>query len=396
MNAVELRPSSAERWTNCTGSASLIAASGKGETQETAHTIEGTNAHSVFEAGVIAMAKRSRYDYPSDEIYKVCEETANRIYDGKPPEHMVGFVVDAINDVRMYCNGFYRLHDLEIETEVFLDLSWAGIEGLKGGTCDLLITHRVAGDIVRLGVFDLKYGFKEVEAEDNPQLLLYAAAALKRAKVRNPIHVHLQILQPRILAGMVCQSWTTESNLVNLWFAEEAQPAAFAASNGTGKLVTSEKACRWCPAKAVCPALRQKLQWMGVVDMATTSPSEKAEIISLYSVITDLVDTIKADVQQELLDGSTDYEGEFKLVRKPQRRFFSEENQVVLRGAVGEKAFVSKPKTLKEVQGLLSEAGYDADDFLRQNTCRTAGGVTLALASDRRRAVDPSEVQDNG
>lgn len=383
---IELRPSAAERWTTCTGSPSLIAASGKGTDSATRFTIEGTNAHAVFEAGVNAYREEGRVN---ERVATACRKAAANIYQDEVPEEMVPAVLEAIRHVSAYCKGFRQLHTLAIETEIFLDLSWGGAEWMKGGTCDLLITHRVADEIVRLGVIDFKYGFREVQADDNPQLQLYAAAALRRASIQNEIPVDLLILQPR-LPGGTQSSVTTGSSVIRTWFAEVAQPAAFAASNGKGALLPSEAGCRYCPAKVVCPALRKKLQWAGVVDFATLDAAGKHEIVSLYPVITELVNEVKAEVEEEVLSGSDEYQGLFKAVRKTTRRFFTDEQQEILRGALGPAAFVQKPRTLKELSVLLTSAGYDADEFLSENTARTPPGLTVVLESDRRKALDPA------
>lgn len=148
--------------------------------------------------------------------------------------------------------------DLQVETRVSLPKP---VEQIFG-TADALVWSRNAR---RLHVFDFKYGAGvKVEAENNLQLSLYAAAASSTFATRalyslQNLEVIAHIVQPRHEAG---QPWRSAeprnaAELLN-WVRLDVVPAVRAAGAADAELVPGESQCRFCPAKVDCPALRER------------------------------------------------------------------------------------------------------------------------------------------
>ena len=111
----------------------------------------------------------------------------------------------------------------------------------------------------RMCVADYKNGAGVlVEAQENPQVMLYALGALK---VYAPIYgdtireIHLSIVQPN--AGGV-REWETTVEALRAWGEEMVKPTASLAWEGRGEFAPGEW-CRFCRARARCSARAAKM-----------------------------------------------------------------------------------------------------------------------------------------
>jgi Protein of unknown function (DUF2800) len=120
------------------------------------------------------------------------------------------------------------------------------------GTADAVIVG--AHDKI-LRVYDYKHGRGvKVSAIENPQMLAYASGALARyGTVDDYLGVTVTIVQPRIDH---IESYTVGIDELQRW-EEDAGRIVALARQGTDALTPGEKQCRFCPAKATCPALRK-------------------------------------------------------------------------------------------------------------------------------------------
>ena len=110
-------------------------------------------------------------------------------------------------------------------------------------------------------VLDWKFGSGvAVSAEENPQLMFYAAAAMRTPKAQwafeGATEVELIIVQPP-----VTKRWTTTIERIKQ-FERELVAAVKEAQRPDARLATSDH-CRWCAAKPICP------QMNGAVERAT-------------------------------------------------------------------------------------------------------------------------------
>lgn len=110
-------------------------------------------------------------------------------------------------------------------------------------------------------VLDWKFGSGvAVSAEENPQLMFYAAAAMRTPKAQwafeGAAEVELIIVQPP-----VTKRWTTTIERIKQ-FERELVAAVKEAQRPDARLATGDH-CRWCAAKPICP------QMNGAVERAT-------------------------------------------------------------------------------------------------------------------------------
>jgi hypothetical protein len=201
------------------------------------------------------------------------------------------------------------------------------------GTSDALV---VVG--TELIVVDYKHGRGvKVDAEENEQLMLYALGCYDVASLAYEIEtVRLMIVQPR--ASNISE-WTLSVDEL-MQFGMKAKIAARHAAhqyegNAEPKLTPGEKQCRFCKAKAVCPALQAEVQEtvsfgaassddFEIIDPATFSSEagrevedERTRLLSQAMAKVDLIEgwckAVRAEVERRLLEGK-EVEG-FKLVQ---------------------------------------------------------------------------------
>jgi hypothetical protein len=303
MAHARLSPSSAERWMTCPGSVKL--AEGIEDTGSS-YADEGTAAH----------------------------EMAERILNGEPGVSLVGlkaengieFTQDMLDNVLHYTDVIHALaqqNDAALFVEVKLPIAtWTGELNDKGepakGTSDAVL---VIGD--ELVVADLKYGMGvAVSAENNPQLMIYALAAFDIFDLTHgPINrVRLIISQPRLKA---LSEWTLTVEEL-LAFGERVKLAAQACDLPDAPLVPSEKGCKFCRAKATCPALRAEVTEMVFQAKAATAddfddftldtakvvpqgaPAEWLSVaMTKVKLIEDWCKAVRAETERRLLAGES-------------------------------------------------------------------------------------------
>lgn len=216
-------------------------------------------------------------------------------------------------------------------------------EGEGWGTSDVVAVRGA-----ELQVHDLKYGRGvEVSAERNPQMMLYALGALAAdGDMLGPFEtVRMVIHQPRLKDAP--DEWTCSIDDLLAWARDEAAPAVvrrrdaermFVSLSGLSQpewealyLRPNEKSCKFCRAKATCPALRNEVAQTVTQDRAPASPDEfndlrpslvgntqdadapwLAAALSKVDLIEDWCKAVRAEVERRLLAG--DEVPGFKLV----------------------------------------------------------------------------------
>jgi len=209
-----------------------------------------------------------------------CEAFLGRI----DPDTKMEVTQDMCEYVQEYVDEIVRLRtDGDLYVEVKVDFS--RVVGVPGsfGTADAVI---VKGDT--LHVDDLKYGQGvAVDARDNEQLQIYALGALEMFDLGQIKYVTMGVHMPR-KDGY--NDWTkTVEELYE--FGKEVKVAAAKAikiydgddtsilvnggsiSEGEPILNPGEKQCRWCDAKAYCPALGEQM-----ISIATDLRSDGASL----------------------------------------------------------------------------------------------------------------------
>lgn len=300
-----LSPSSAHRWTRCAGSIVLTK-----DLPRTSSVFadEGTAAHELaatcFTKGSAAVDHIGEAITAGDNTFTVDAD-------------MAGHVQKYVDLVR----------SLNAETMIEQKVPISSITGEQDatGTSDAVI---IDGD--ELMVIDLKYGRGvKVDAEHNEQLAIYAAAAVEQFDILGEInHVRMVICQPRLdhvsewslTAGQLDQFISkirVAAGIVrgSLAYAEEHSGEVKYADLNPG-----DKQCKFCDAKATCPALaRQVLSTVAddFVDLSKPVAPQVAHaaerqldntilgnLLSAVDLIEDWCKAIRTKTEAELLAGN--------------------------------------------------------------------------------------------
>ena len=394
----KLSPSAAARWLSCPGSVALCATLPK--PPSTFFADEGTSAHSLAERCIIHKEDAVRY---KGWFIKLSEKWGESPIFLNPLSciNLEGFEVttEMVNAVQMYLDAL-REHGLPIIPEAKLSLAHVWPDTF--GTADAQI-HDVAGGT--LYVYDYKHGAGQlVTPDENPQAMLYAEAALHALKDKSWVKkVAIVIAQPRHRNGGI-MTWETTPGYIEDWIKGTVKPAALATTKKDAPLVPGEKQCRWCAAKAVCPALLgqaldvAKIAFKDIVPQEVPTlvfpnpmdmtPLERAKVACLLSAMDDYK-TAFFTYLQELAEVGENTPG-WKLVRgKANRKWRSEAVVInslepVLGDLLWEKKILS-PAKLEKIKGIDKKA-------LAQLWETPEGKITLAPESDKRQAVIPASL----
>jgi len=224
---------------------------------------------------------------------------------------MVSFVMRYVNGVRdlVASTGGALLVEQKLPIGLFTGETHEDGQPAKG-TADAVV---IAG--AELIVCDLKFGRGvEVSAEENPQLMLYALAARHVYDVvSGPFdRIRLVISQPRLGAW---SEWATTSDALDS-FATEVSVGASLCDAPDAPLVPTEKGCKFCKAKATCPALSKAAldQFDSLPTPLADAPADAlATAMSKAKLIEDWIKAVRAEAERRLLSGE-DVPG-FKLVQ---------------------------------------------------------------------------------
>ncbi len=401
-----LSPSGAHRWMPCPGSVVLEACF---PDSGSAYAREGTAAHELA-AGHLS-AGWDLDDYVGE--YWHGEEPDGTKWKVMIDADMVRHVKDYAKLVREYAEG----GTLMVEQRVPIG-HLTGEDG-AGGTSDAVVIQ--PGEIK---VVDLKYGMGvKVDATDNPQLQLYALGALENFEVLGDFDtVTMVIHQPRLNH---VSEWSIPIEQLRA-FGEEVRAGASAvgaavAFHGdieandfaSACLNPGEKQCKFCKAKAVCPALRAEVTEMVGGSSVATADEFAAMVpdvpdsqigdnyLSIAMSKVELVEQwckgVRAEVERRLLLGKP-VDG-WKLVQGKQgNRKWRDEKET-------EALFKSMRLRQDEMYDLSLISPTKAEKLLKENPkrwnkvlehiVRSPGKPSVAPATDKRPALDVQSVADD-
>lgn len=230
-----LSASGAHRWLVCTPSARLEESFP--ETTSSAAE-EGTLAHELAEL------KLRHYFYTTDVGKQKYSRRLNKLKkEDLWQDEMDRYTEDYLDYIK--CTALNLKVQPYVEIEKKLDLTEWIPEGFGTSDCTLVYSDTVH-------VIDFKYGKGvQVDAEKNPQMMLYALGAYAAYRMLYPVKkVKMTIFQPRIDH---VSEWECSLDEL-LAFGEEVKSKAALAIDGKGEYRPDEKACRFCRAKAQCRA----------------------------------------------------------------------------------------------------------------------------------------------
>ena len=298
-----LSPSGSHRWLNCTPSARLELEFADSESEAAR---EGTAAHALCEHKLKkALHMRSRRpvsDYDSDEM----EECSDAYVD---------FVMEQYEAAKQVCK------DPIVLIEQHLDFSCYVPDGFGTGDCIIISDDK-------LHIVDFKYGLGVlVEAENNPQMKLYALGALELYDALYDIkEVSMTIFQPR---RENVSTWTIPVEELKAWAENELKPKALMAYNGEGEYLPGEW-CTFCRAAVRCRARAEEKLKLAQMEFKMPPLLTDAEIEEILLVLPDLTkwaNEITAYATDAAVNHGKEWSG-FKVVEGRSVRKYRDEGKV--------------------------------------------------------------------
>lgn len=177
-------------------------------------------------------------------------------------EEMCEHVQTYVDQIHLRIQNFVDAGAVSVDmlVEVKVDFSAFSGEPNSFGTADVILLAEWANGRRQLDINDLKFGRGVlVHAAENEQLMTYALGAYDQFAALGPVEIiSMAIHQPR--KAHYDEWWMSKDELLEFGYKlGEAADKALAIMQGNLplELVPGEDQCRWCKAKATCPALRK-------------------------------------------------------------------------------------------------------------------------------------------
>ena len=242
-------------------------------------------------------AERGTYIHDVSERILLGEAITEAVFDGEDVFPIVQEYVAFIQD--MSING-----NLTVEEDLTPYLT--SIHPDLGGTSDAVIELNDT-----LIVVDLKTGRVPVSAKNNMQLKTYALGSLIKHGIDRFKTVEMLIFQPEI--GVSHEEISVEELKKFVW---ELKEVAEKANDPFAKAIAGNKQCKYCKAKQVCPALKDKANEAAKDDFALPKNNTLAENLELAELVGLWAESIKDHAKQTLIDGGNIEGWELKPGRK--------------------------------------------------------------------------------
>jgi len=356
-----LSASGAHRWINCTPSARLEL---EFEDQAGKAAEEGTAAHALAEHKLRRTLKQqskkpvSQYDCDEMDTYT----------DG-----YVQFVLETIAEVSQTCK------DPLVLIEQKLDFSCYVPEGFGTGDCVIIADGN-------LHIIDFKYGQGVlVQAEHNPQMMLYALGALRLYdSIYDIEQASMTVYQPR---RENISTWTLPVTDLKAWAEDELKSKALLAFEGKGEY-TPGHWCRWCRAAVVCRARAEEKLRLAEYEFKKPPLLTDEEIEGILCKLDDLTNwasEIATYAQEEAIKGKQ-WNG-WKIVEGRSNRKYTDEQTVAeVAYAAGYKDIHKKTLLpITEMEKLMGKETFQ--EILGSLIYKPPGKPTLVPLSDKRPAM---------
>lgn len=364
-----LSASSAHRWLHCPPSAKLTA----GVTEVPSETaLQGTAAHALAEhklrRALKQQSKRPVSKYEDDEMNTHTDD-------------YVSYVLEQYEQAKQVTSGAV------IYIEQHLDFSNVVPGGFGTGDC-LIVADGT------LHVIDLKYGLGVlVEAEWNPQMMLYAIGALALFDALYDIEqVALTVFQPR---RENISTWTISVTELNKWAEQTLKPAAELAANGEGEFYAGAW-CQFCRIASTCRARAEanlELAKYEFAPPAELSPAEVAKVLTQIPELTRWASDVQDYALSRALSGER-YEG-FKLVAGRSIRKYTDETAVAeaAKAAGYRDIYKRSLLTITAMERLMGKKHFS--EILGNLVVKPEGKPTLVPLSDKRPELQVDSAADD-
>ena len=357
-----LSASSSHRWLHCPPSARLCEGyDDKGSN----FAAEGTDAHALCEYKLRAALGMEAKDPTEDLSW----------YDAEMEESANGyaaFVMELVEEAKKNCS------DPVVLIEQRLDYSRYVAEGFGTGDCVIIADGT-------LHIVDFKYGRGIlVEAEDTPQMMLYALGALELFDCLYDIDtVSMTIFQPR--RGNVSTYTLPKADLYE-WADTVLAPAAELAWSGEGEYHCGEW-CQFCKAKADCRERANANMELAKYEFKQPPLLTDEEVEEILGRIDELI-AWASDIRDYALQaaiGGKHWTG-YKLVEGRSNRKYTDERAVVAAvRAAGYDPYEHKVLGVTAMTTMLGKKQFN--DILGGLVTKPQGKPTLVPDSDKRPAM---------
>lgn len=363
-----LSASGAHRWMACTPSARLEL-----DFNDTSGVAaeEGTAAHSLAEHK-LRKALKMRSKKPVSKFD--CDEMDTHTDD------YVAFILEQIMQAKQACT------DPLVLIEQRLNFSKYVPGGYGTGDCVIIADGM-------LHIIDFKYGQGVlVNAEDNPQMKLYALGALELFDGIYDIDVvSMTIFQPR---RENVSTYTVFKESLYQWANEILKPTAALAYEGCGEFVPGEH-CQFCRASVKCRARAESKMKLAVFEFTLPpllSDDEIAEVLAAIGDLTNWANEIMAYATDAAINHGKQWPG-FKLVEGRSNRKYSDEEAVAKAAKVAGYHDIYKQSliTITEMEKLMSKPKFT--EVLAGLVIKPPGKPTLVPLSDKRPVMNTSNAK---
>jgi hypothetical protein len=341
---------------NCSGSAALVelVKAADGDNDDPDYRRDGVQAHAL---GAWCLEHEAEtWEAPLDEF-----------------PALKGDMIPAVNvylDFVATLPGRYRhietkFHRPEFHPQAFGTIDWFGVS----------VTEE------RVDIVDYKHGEGVVvEVINNTQLSYYAYLVLgdDREEYPDATRVHLHVVQPRAAhyEGPI-RSLETSAKAIRRWAYEVLRPAMERTTSD--RYLHMGEWCRFCPAKLVCPAMRQ-MHALVMRDNTAVELMPDEQLDALYGQMPQARMFLKAlenEVERRALQGHSFANA--KVVDKRANRAWKEDAP---RDLIGYKEpELRSPAEVEKLPG--------GREFVAEYAFTPVTGYAVAHVSDRRKAVVP-------
>lgn len=374
-----LGPSGWDWWSNCPGAPALSEGL---ERKSSKYAAEGSVAHEIADRVL-----REEIATAGDVLDQVFQHEG---YDIVVDDEMV----DAVGTYAEYVRGLVGDGMLFPEQQVPIG-HLTGETGAEG-TADAIVLAE-SGKL--LHVIDFKYGKGvRVNAAGNGQGRMYALGALHKfgSVFEDVSEIEIHIVQPRVEDGITSEVLSMGEleefkDEVELAAGRVAMNDQYSTDRLMLELIPGEKQCRFCPAAAICPALKAEVSSsMALVSSCSaedfadlTIPKQAAsievnpgvsnerlaEFLRAVPLIEQAITSVRAEVERRLFENQT-VPGFYLGVGRKGNRKWADGAEEALKKRLGaqaykkqligvpdaEKAFKSKPRTWAKIKDLIVQA----------------------------------------
>lgn len=380
-------PSAAERWMNSPGC--WQAEQGLPD-EPSPYAALGTFAHAVAEV----MLRGATFKTAFAKVRTTPVAPEGGISDADRIE-----MAPALAIYEKHCRAIMiKAPDWQAERQVHLNRLVGGDDDCWG-TADFMAYSEAEETLY---VSDLKYGAGVVvEAQDNPQLKIYAAAALGelQAQGKSAKHVVTSIVQPRVSATPKTAEYTA---MELMDFGLDVLDAIAACKEPNAPCVPGPWV-RFCKAKGACKELREQALSAASAEFATTSEGQLrdpadltndqlGELLAKGEYLAMWLDTVRKEAFERAAAGKGCAKG-FKLVNKRATRVWVKDAAATIRALRKDLPDNVKPKDFY-VQKFMSPAQVEKTfgkavlgDKAAKLVQSVSSGMSLVPESDKRPAV---------